>query len=114
MNETVYRPWGHFTVLERGEGYLIKTITVEPRQRLSVQSHRHREEHWVILKGKASVLKGESEIILAKGHSIDILQNEIHSLQNPSDETLVILEVQKGDILSEDDIIRYKDIYGRV
>ena len=81
---------------------------------MSVQSHNHRSEHWVVLSGTALVKLDSEEHILKPGHSVDIPVKAIHSLQNPYDEDLEIIEVQKGDILLEEDIIRYEDMYGRV
>ena len=114
IHKTVYRPWGYYTVLGEGKGFLTKMIQVNPGQKLSVQSHNHRSEHWVVLEGTAKVLLEGKEHILSPGHSVDIAVKEIHSLQNPYEETLKIIEVQKGDLLIEEDIIRYEDIYGRV
>ena len=114
VHKTVYRPWGFYTVIAEGKGFISKIIHVNPGQRLSVQSHNHRSEHWVVLTGTAKVVLESKEHILSPGHSIDIAVKEIHSLQNPFEEDLEIIEVQKGDILSEDDIIRYEDMYGRV
>ena len=114
VHKTVYRPWGYYTVLAEGKGFLTKMIQVNPGQKLSVQSHNHRSEHWVVLEGMAKVLLEGKEHILSPGHSIDIDIKEIHSLQNPYEELLKIIEVQKGDLLIEEDIIRYEDIYGRV
>ena len=113
VNKTFERPWGTYTVIDEGQGYLVKTITVKPDQKLSVQRHNHRAEHWIVLEGKAKVIKGKKELTLKKGESIDIAIKEIHSLQNPYKETLKILEVQKGDIIDENDIERLSDIYGR-
>ena len=114
VHKTVYRPWGYYTVLGEGKGFLTKMIQVNPGQKLSVQSHNHRSEHWVVLEGTAKVVLEGKEHILSPGHSVDIAVKEIHSLQNPYDEVLKIIEVQKGDLLIEEDIIRYEDIYGRV
>ena len=114
VHKTVYRPWGYYTVLAEGKGFLTKMIQVNPGQKLSVQSHNYRSEHWVVLEGMAKVLLEGKEHILSPGHSIDIDVKEIHSLQNPYDETLKIIEVQKGELLIEEDIIRYEDMYGRV
>lgn len=114
LHKTVFRPWGYYTCLNRGEGYLTKTICVMPKHKLSVQSHNHRSEHWVVLEGRALVLKDGKEYIINAGDSIDIPLKAIHSLQNPYDKELKIIEVQKGDYISEDDIIRYEDCYGRV
>lgn len=114
IHKTVYRPWGFYTVLAQSKGFLTKLIHVNTDQRLSVQSHNHRSEHWVVLSGMAKVVLEGKEHILSAGHSIDIPLKAIHSLQNPYDEDLEIIEVQLGDLLLEDDIIRYEDIYGRV
>lgn len=114
IHKTVYRPWGYYTVIAQGDGFLSKIIHVNSGQKLSVQSHNHRSEHWVVLTGTAKVVLEANERILSPGHSVDIPVKAIHSLQNPYKEDLEIIEVQKGDILAEDDIIRYEDIYGRV
>ena len=114
VHKTVYRPWGFYTVLAQGNGFLTKMIQVNPGQKLSVQSHNYRSEHWVVLEGTAKVLLEGKEHILSPGHSIDIDVKEIHSLQNPYDEVVKVIEVQKGDLLVEEDIIRYEDMYGRV
>ena len=114
LHKTVFKPWGYYTNLNKGEGYLTKIICVLPNQKLSLQSHKHRSEHWVVLEGKALVIKDDREYNVYQGESIDIPLGCIHSLQNPYEEDLKVIEVQKGDILSEDDITRYKDIYGRV
>ena len=114
VHKTVYRPWGYYTVLGEGKGFFTKMIQVNPGQKLSVQSHNHRSEHWVVLEGTAKVVLEGKEHILSPGHSVDIAVKEIHSLQNPYNEVLKIIEVQKGDILIEEDIVRYEDMYGRV
>ncbi len=113
VHKTVYRPWGFYTVIAQGEGFLTKIIHVNPKQRLSLQSHNHRSEHWVVLNGTAIVVLDSKELILNSGHSIDIPVKAIHSLQNPYDEAVEVIEVQKGNPLVEEDIIRYEDIYGR-
>ncbi len=114
LHKTVFRPWGYYTCMNSGEGYLTKTICVLPKQKLSIQSHNHRSEHWVVLEGKALVVLEDKEYTIEAGDSIDIPLKAKHSLQNPYDTELKIIEVQKGDYISEDDIIRYNDIYGRV
>ena len=114
VHKTVYRPWGYYTVLAQGDGFLTKLIQVNPGQKLSVQSHNHRSEHWVVLNGTAKVVLEGKELILSPGHSVDIPVKAIHSLQNPYKDTIQIIEVQKGDLLIEEDIIRYEDMYGRV
>src|SRR5574344_645933 len=114
VHKTVYRPWGFYTVLAQGTGFLTKMIQVNSGQKLSVQSHNHRSEHWVVLSGMAKVLLDGEELTLSPGHSVDIPIKAIHSLQNPYKDELKIIEIQKGDLLIEEDIIRYEDIYGRV
>lgn len=114
IHKTVYRPWGFYTVLAQGKGFLSKIIHVKSQQQLSVQSHNHRSEHWVVLSGTAKVVLDGKEHTLSQGYSIDIPLKAIHSLQNPYDEDLEIIEVQLGDLLLEEDIVRYSDIYGRV
>ncbi len=113
IHKTVYRPWGYYTVLEHGNGFLTKCITVNPNAKLSVQLHHHRSEHWIILEGEATILKGKEFVKLQAGESIDIAIEEIHSLQNFGTEQLKVLEIQQGDILDENDIERLEDIYGR-
>ena len=112
-NKTV-RPWGYFINIAEGNDYLVKVIHVNPNGKLSVQSHNHRSEHWYITKGLAKVLLDKKEYSLNKGDSIDIPVKAIHSIFNPSENELELIEIQTGDYLSEDDIIRYEDIYGRV
>ncbi len=114
IHKTVFRPWGCYTVLEEGKGFLTKCIIVNPDAKLSLQLHHHRSEHWVVLEGEATVVKGDCVYTLEAGKSIDIGIEEVHSLQNQGREQLKILEVQQGDILDENDIERLQDIYGRV
>ena len=114
VHKTVYRPWGFYTVIAEGEGYLAKKIHVNSGQKLSLQSHNHRAEHWVVAVGTATVVKGEKVLTLSAGECVDLAVGEKHSLQNLSDGEVEIIELQKGDILSEDDIVRYEDMYGRV
>ena len=113
VHKTVFRPWGFYTVIEKNINYLIKTIQVQPKHKLSMQLHNHRSEHWTVLSGKAKILLDEEVRVLSPGSSIDIPVGVKHSLQNPYDEELKIVEVQRGDYLSEDDIVRFEDIYGR-
>ena len=114
VHKTVYRPWGYYSVLQEGEGFLTKCICVNPHAKLSLQYHFHRSEHWVVLEGNAVVVKDDIEYNLTPGESIDIKIKETHSLQNLTNKPLKILEVQKGDILDENDIVRLSDLYGRV
>ncbi|MCR4880694.1 MAG: mannose-1-phosphate guanylyltransferase/mannose-6-phosphate isomerase [bacterium] len=113
VHKTVYRPWGYYKCLEQGEGFLTKLIHVSPRQQLSYQMHNFRSEHWVVLSGKAKILLEDKEYVLNPGQSIDIPLKAKHSLQNPFFDDLEIIEVQLGNKLVEEDIIRFKDIYGR-
>jgi len=113
IHTTVYRPWGYYTVLNHGDGYLTKMICVSRKGQLSLQSHNHRSEHWVVLSGIARVTLEDKVFMLKAGSSIDIPVKAVHSLANPYDTELKIIEVQKGDKLVEEDIVRYKDIYGR-
>ena len=108
------RPWGYYINIASGENYLTKIIHVNPKGKLSVQSHNHRAEHWVVIAGIATVILDKNTQTLQEGDSIDIPLKSIHSLQNLEDTDLEIIEVQRGDYLSEDDIIRYEDIYGRL
>ena len=114
VHKTVYRPWGYYTVMQEGDGFLTKCIVVNCGAKLSLQKHFHRSEHWVVLEGKAYVVKGEEAYELNPGESIDIGIEEVHSLQNPYEKPVKILEVQKGDKLDENDIVRLEDMYGRV
>lgn len=113
-HRTVFRPWGVYTCLSKGDGWLSKVITVSPGHKLSLQLHNFRSEHWVVLEGKATVILDDKQYELDKTQCIDIPVKSKHSLQNLTDKPLKILEVQKGDYLSEDDIIRYQDMYGRI
>ena len=110
----VYRPWGKFDSIDRGEFYQVKRITVKPGGKLSVQSHQHRSEHWIVVAGTATVRNGEEVYILHKNESTYIPIGAIHSLENTENIELELIEVQSGDYLGEDDIVRYNDVYGRV
>jgi phosphoglucomutase len=111
---TEYRPWGNFTVLEDQEHYKIKRIVVNPGKRLSLQSHKHRAEHWLVVTGQALVTIDTEEKLLNEGEAVFIPVQARHRLKNPGKEKLEIIEVQRGDYLGEDDIIRYEDDYGRI
>jgi mannose-6-phosphate isomerase len=110
---TEKRPWGSFTTLEEGTGYKIKRIEVNPGHRLSLQMHHHRSEHWIVVSGTAKVTCGESEMILGSNQSTYVPQCTIHRLENPGVINLVLIEVQNGQYLGEDDIIRFSDDYAR-
>lgn len=110
---TVQRPWGSYTVLEEGLGFKVKRVTVNPGGRLSLQLHHKRSEHWVVIAGTARVTRGEEVFDLQVGQSTAIPVETTHRLENPGRETLHIIEVQNGPYLGEDDIVRFKDDYGR-
>ena len=110
---TVHRPWGSYTVLEEGPGYKVKRVTVNPGGRLSLQLHHKRSEHWVVITGTARVTRGEEVFDLQVGQSTAIPVETRHRLENPGQDTLHIIEVQNGPYLGEDDIVRFKDDYGR-
>lgn len=113
LHATVQKPWGFYTTLEKREGYLLKRIEVLPRESLSLQSHKHRDEHWLVISGKAEVECDDKKIILKARESILIPKGTKHRLTNPGKKLLVIIETQLGDILDENDIKRYNDLYGR-
>ena len=108
------RPWGSYVTIAKGENFHVKIINVLPGQRLSLQSHNHRSEHWVVVKGTASVTKGETNFKLLTNESTFIPVGTIHMLQNNEPDLLSIIEVQTGIYLEEDDIVRYDDAYGRL
>jgi mannose-6-phosphate isomerase len=107
------RPWGKWVTLEEGSNYKIKKITVNPGHRLSLQSHNHRSEHWVVVSGTAKVTCNELVSLLHVNESTYIPAGATHRLENPGKIPLVIIEVQNGEYLEEDDIIRYQDDYHR-
>ncbi len=113
LHRTVHRPWGTYTVLEESNGFKIKRIEVKPGASLSLQMHHHRSEHWVVVSGQADVVNGESQIALAVNQSTFIAAGNRHRLHNPGQETCVMIEVQTGHYLGEDDIVRFQDHYGR-
>jgi mannose-1-phosphate guanylyltransferase/mannose-6-phosphate isomerase len=110
---TVQRPWGSYTVLEEGPGFKVKRVTVDPGGRLSLQLHHQRSEHWVVIAGTARVTRGDETFDLEIGQSTAIPAETKHRLENPGKETVHIIEVQNGPYLGEDDIVRFKDDYGR-
>lgn len=107
------RPWGAFHVLDEQPGFKVKRITVNPQGRLSLQSHKHRSEHWTVVNGTATVTVDATVLTLARGQSVDIPLGAKHRLENLHEGLVEIIEVQFGDYLGEDDIIRYDDIYNR-
>jgi mannose-1-phosphate guanylyltransferase len=113
LHSTVHRPWGTYTVLEEGNRYKIKRIVVKPGASLSLQMHHHRSEHWIVVSGMAKVVNGESEKLVATNESTYIPAGHSHRLINPGVIDLVMIEVQSGEYLGEDDIVRFEDHYGR-
>ncbi|BCB62860.1 hypothetical protein HaloA020_35610 [Halomonas sp. A020] len=110
---TAHRPWGTYTVLEEGEGFKMKRIEVKPGASLSLQMHHHRSEHWIVVRGTAKVVNGDQEILLRTNESTYIPSGHKHRLENPGIIPLVMIEVQSGEYLGEDDIVRFEDSYGR-
>lgn len=113
-NRMVHRPWGSYDCLDAGDGYLVKHITVKPRQKLSLQSHQHRAEHWIVLRGTARVTCDDKAYSVNQNESSFIPPGAKHRLENLGSIPLEIIEVQSGSHISEDDIVRYEDIYGRL
>ena len=113
-HRTMHRPWGTYTVLEEGEGFKMKRIEVNPGASLSLQMHHHRSEHWIVVSGMARVVNGEKEFFLNTNESTYIPAGHKHRLENPGLLKLVMIEVQSGVYLGEDDIVRFEDVYGRV
>lgn len=113
LHRTVHRPWGTYTVLEEHADFKIKRIVVKPGATLSLQMHHHRSEHWVVVSGMAKVTNGEKEILLAANQSTYIPAGQNHRLANPGMIDVVLIEVQTGQYLGEDDIVRIEDVYGR-
>lgn len=113
IHTTGYRPWGSYTVLGEGEGYKMKRIEVKPQKRLSLQKHRHRNEHWVVVSGEAKVEIDGNEFILEQNQSTYIKAGQTHRLSNDTNSLVVIVEVQVGSYTGEDDIIRIEDDYAR-
>ena len=113
-NQRVERPWGFFQVLMEKESTKVKLIRVMPNQKLSLQKHNFRSEKWFVVQGKAKVTREDEQFTLELGDSINIEKKQIHSLENLESFPLEIIEIQTGDYLGEDDIVRLEDIYGRV
>lgn len=110
----VRRPWGSFESVVAGDGYQVKRIVVSPGAKLSLQYHHHRSEHWTVTHGEAYVTLDEDVLILQPDESIYIPLGAVHRLENRGEEDVVVIEVQCGDYLGEDDIVRIEDDFGRV
>jgi mannose-1-phosphate guanylyltransferase/mannose-6-phosphate isomerase len=114
FHREVFRPWGSYDSIDNGKRYQVKRISVKPGEKLSVQMHHHRAEHWIVVSGTANVTVGEKTTLITENESIYIPIGEIHALENPGKILLELIEVQSGGYLGEDDIVRFSDRYGRV
>jgi len=108
-----YRPWGFYESLINGDRFQVKRIMVKPGEKLSLQKHFHRAEHWVVVAGTALVMRDEDEVMLRENESIYLPLGCVHRLSNPGRIPLTLIEVQSGSYLGEDDIVRFEDTYGR-
>ena len=113
LHRTVHRPWGTYTVLEESASFKIKRIVVKPQASLSLQMHHHRSEHWIVVSGTAEVVNGDNTFLVGTNESTYIPAGHRHRLRNPGMIDLVMIEVQSGQYLGEDDIVRFEDNYGR-
>lgn len=114
FHREVFRPWGSYDSIDNGARFQVKRITVKPGEKLSVQMHHHRAEHWIVVAGTAKVTNGEQTLLLCENQSTYIPVGVIHALENPGKIPLELIEVQSGTYLGEDDIVRFSDRYGRV
>ena len=112
-HETMYRPWGCYSSIANGNKWQLKTIQVKPKAKLALQMHKHRAEHWIVVSGVAEIEIDCNKKFLKENQSAYIPLGSKHRLSNPGEEVLMMVEVQSGDYLGEDDIIRFEDIYGR-
>jgi len=113
LHREVYRPWGKYDSVDAGSRYQVKRITVNPGEKLSVQMHHHRAEHWIVVSGTASVTIDDKTMLVAENQSVYIPIGSVHALENPGQIPLQLIEVQSGSYLGEDDIVRFEDRYGR-
>ena len=113
LHARVYRPWGSYEGVAEGDRFQVKQIIVKPGQKLSLQMHHHRAEHWIVVQGTARVTRGDEETILTENQSTYIPIGVTHRLENPGNLDLILIEVQSGGYLGEDDIVRFEDVYGR-
>ncbi|MGA1369740.1 MAG: phosphomannose isomerase type II C-terminal cupin domain [Blastocatellia bacterium] len=107
------RPWGRYTILDEGVRYKVKRIEVLPGKRLSYQKHAQRAEHWMVVAGMARMTLEEQILMLGPGDTVDIPIGAAHRIENPGEEQLIFIEIQRGDYLGEDDIVRLQDDFGR-
>ena len=113
MHRKNFRPWGYYDTIDKGKNFQVKRLTIYPGKRLSLQLHHQRSEHWVVVKGVATITKGEEQFVLHENESTYIPSETKHRLENAGDKILEIIEVQSGTYLGEDDIVRYDDDFGR-
>jgi mannose-1-phosphate guanylyltransferase len=113
IHREVYRPWGKYDSIDNGERYQVKRITVKPGEKLSIQMHHHRAEHWIVVSGTAKVTNGDKTFLVTENQSTHIPVGIVHALENPGKLPLEMIEVQSGSYLGEDDIVRFEDRYGR-
>ena len=114
MKSIVNKPWGSYQIIDQGKNFVVKNIVVKPNCKLSLQSHEHRSEHWIIVEGRAEVNINGNITTLETNQSTYIPSKTKHRLANNHDKNLIIIEVWYGAILNEEDITRYEDIYNRV
>jgi mannose-1-phosphate guanylyltransferase len=114
IHREVYRPWGKYDSIDKGERDHVKRITVNPGEKLSIQMHHHRAEHWIVVSGTAKVTNGDKVSLVTEDQSTYIPLGTIHALENPGKIPLEMIEVQTGSYLGEDDIVRFEDRYGRL
>ncbi len=113
VHREIHRPWGKYDSVDFGDRYQVKRITVKAGEKLSVQMHHHRAEHWIVVSGTARIRCGDQERLLTENQSAYIPVGEVHYLENPGKIPLELIEVQSGSYLGEDDIVRFEDRYGR-
>jgi mannose-1-phosphate guanylyltransferase len=114
FHREVFRPWGSYDSIDTGERFQVKHISVKPGEKLSVQMHHHRAEHWIVVSGTANVTIGDNTMIVSENESTYIPIGEVHALENPGKIPLELIEIQSGTYLGEDDIVRFSDRYGRI
>tara|TARA_B100000965_G_scaffold403643_1_gene432322 strand:+ start:1653 stop:2432 length:780 start_codon:yes stop_codon:yes gene_type:complete len=114
LSEIEIRPWGNFHIIAKGNGYQIKEMNINPKNKQSLQKHKHRSEYWQVIEGEGKVYLEDSEVKLKPGDNIFIPKGSLHRLENTHSHNLLIVEIQIGEIISEDDIERIEDDYGRV
>ena len=113
LHRKVHRPWGWYDSMDEGSRFKVKRIQVKPGASLSLQMHHHRAEHWIVVKGTAVITNGDKVLTLTENQSTYIPLREVHRLANSGTIPLEIIEVQSGNYLGEDDIVRFNDEYGR-